>query len=163
MLKMSTICAYAAALAGLAVGSVGAYAEPAGITLYTAEAPFDDVRRDLADAIVNRGFVIDYEARIGDMLNRTAADVGAEKTVFDKADALQFCSATLSRRTVEADPANIAFCPYVLFAYQLAGQPETTYVGFRQLGEGGSEASKAALGEVNALLDEIAKEAAGVK
>lgn len=163
MLKAFSRFTAAAAAAATLVLPAASQAEPAGVTIYTAAAPFDDVRQDLADAIVNRGFVVDYEARIGDMLNRTAADVGADKTVFDKADALQFCSATLSRRTMEADPANIAFCPYVLFVYELAGESGKTYVGFRQLGEGESEASKAALGEVNALLDEIAKEAAGVE
>lgn len=152
----------AAALAALLLPAA-AFAQPAGVTVHAVEAPFDDVRQAAADAIINQGFVIDYEARIGDMLNRTAGDVGAAKTVFDKADALQFCSATLSRKAMEADPANIAYCPYVIFVYDLAGDDAKTYVGFRHLDEASAKSpeSKAALAEINKLLDTIVKEAAG--
>lgn len=141
-----------------------ALSQPAGVTVHAVDAPFEELRQAAADAIINRGFVIDYEARIGEMLNRTAGDVGAAKTVFDKADALQFCSATLSRKAMEADPANIAYCPYVIFVYDLAGDDAKTYVGFRHLDEAAAKSpeSKAALAEINALLGEIAEEAAGL-
>ncbi len=151
----------AAVVAGVAMGAGFAAAESAGVTVYESQDSFDDVRQGVSDAIVNRGFVIDYEGRIGDMLNRTAADVGADKTVYEHADFLQFCSATLSRAAMEADPANIAFCPYVVFVYELADQKGTTHVGFRHLQGGGSADSTKALDAVNALLDAIAKEAAG--
>jgi len=139
----------------------GANAEE--ISTYRISAPFDDVRQDLADAIVNRGYVIDYEAHIGKMLARTAADVGASKAVFAKgrANAMQFCSAVLSRRTMEADIMNIAYCPYVLFVFQAKPDDPTVTVGFRHLPERGSANSKASLAKVNKLLDEIAREAAG--
>ncbi len=137
-------------------------AAPDGVTSYSVEAAFDDVRQDLADAVINRGFVIDYEARIGGMLDRTAGDVGAVKTIYKNAEAVQFCSATVSRRAMEADPANIAFCPYVLFVYEPADEAGMVTVGFRRMPEIGSDASRAALAEVNVLLDEIVKEAAGM-
>jgi len=73
----------------------------------------------------------------------------------------QFCSAVLSRKAMEADPVNLAFCPYGIFAFELADKPGTVYVGYRHLVGNDTEASKAALGEVNALLDSIAKEATG--
>jgi uncharacterized protein (DUF302 family) len=144
----------------LMVGGVHA-AGPDGVVSYAVEGAFADVRQDLADAIINRGYVIDYEAKIGDMLKRTAGDVGAEKTLYANAEAMQFCSAVVSRRAMEADPANIAFCPYVLFVYERADQSGTVNVGFRQMPEGGSDASREALAAVNTLLDEIAREAAG--
>lgn len=130
------------------------------VTVYTVEGAFDDVRLDLVDAIVNRGLVIDYEGMVGDMLNRTAGDVGAEAQVFTRADMLQFCSAVMSRNMVEADPANIGFCPYIIFAYEQPDSEGTIHVGFRRLPEVGSDESQAALAEVNALLDEIVREAA---
>ena len=156
----------AAAVSALLVGmvqipwSATAAADMGLITSYSVEAEYEDVRADLADAVINRGFVIDYEAHIGAMLNRTAADVGAKTTVYKNAEAIQFCSATLSRDTMEADAMNIAFCPYVLFVYELADKPGTVTVGFRRLADTGSAASRKALGAVNALLDEIVKEAA---
>lgn len=154
---------------GLALIAAAAVSGPAaraadlieGVTAYTLEAPFEDVRFDLEGAIVNRGLVIDYTSHIGDMLARTAADVGASKDVFVNAQSMLFCSAVLSRKAMEADPANIAYCPYTVFVYETPDAPGTVTVGFRRLAETGSDASKAAIGEVNALLDEIVREAAG--
>ncbi len=135
------------------------------VTSYETAAPFDEVRQDLSDAIVNRGYVIDYEAFVGDMLARTGADVGSEKTIFQggRANIMQFCSAVLSRKAMEADVMNLAFCPYGLFVYENADAAGTVTVGFRRLDEVGSDESKAALGEINAVLDDIAKEVAGAE
>jgi uncharacterized protein (DUF302 family) len=131
------------------------------VTVYTVEGAFEDVRLDLEDAIINRGLVIDYEAFVGAMLERTADDVGADRQLYTHADTLQFCSATLSRKTMEADPLNLAFCPYIVFAYEEVGKEGTINVGFRRLPEAGDEESRAALLEVNALLDEIVRDATG--
>jgi uncharacterized protein (DUF302 family) len=139
-----------------AQGAAGEY-----VTIYTVEGDFEDVRLDLENAIVNRGLVIDYEAFVGDMLNRTAEDVGADQQIYTRADTLQFCSAILSRRTMEADPINLAFCPYIVFAYEEAENEGTIHVGYRRLPEAGDEESRGALFEVNALLDEIVRDAIG--
>ena len=154
----------AIALAGIAVSgtvSTSAQTVPEGVTAYQVSAAFDDVRFDLENAIVNHGLVIDYVSHIGDMLDRTAQDVGSQKQIFVKAQSMLFCSANLSRKVMEAAAANIAYCPYSVFVYETPDQPGTVTVGYRHLGETGSDASKAAIGEVNALLDAIAKEAAG--
>ncbi len=139
----------------------GALAEE--VTTYRSTAPFDEVHQDLADAIINRGYVIDYEAHIGKMLARTATDVGASQTLFAKgrANTMQFCSAVLSRDTMQADVMNIAYCPYVLFVFQARLDDPTVTIGFRRLPERGSAESKSALAIVNKLLDDIAREAAG--
>jgi hypothetical protein len=133
------------------------------LVLHAVEGAFDDVRLDVENAILNEGLVIDYEAFVGDMLNRTAEDVGAERQVYTRAESLQFCSATLSRATMEADPSNLGFCPYIVFLYEEAEAEGTVHVGYRRLPETGSEESRAALSEVNALLDGIVREAAGVE
>lgn len=132
---------------------------PEGVTAYTVQADFEDVRFGLENAIVNRGLVIDYTSHIGEMLERTSADVGGTKKIFSNAQAMLFCSADLSRKAMEANPANIAYCPYTLFVYDTPDAEGSVTVGFRRLSETGSEASKAAIGEVNALLESIAQEA----
>jgi uncharacterized protein (DUF302 family) len=134
-----------------------------GITLYEAKASFDEARQDLEDSIVNRGYVIDYNAKIGDMLERTGGDVGATRKIYSNAETMQFCSAVLSRKAMEAEPSNIAYCPYALFVYAKADVPGASVVGFRRLSETGSESSRAALREINAVLDDIAREASGAK
>ena len=161
-MKRLRTTAFALALpAAIAAGlALTAPARAADVTEYVAEAAFADVRADLGDAVVNRGYKIDYEAHIGDMLERTSGDVGAKETVYKNAEFVQFCSAVLSRKAMEADPGNIAFCPYVLFVYERADAPGKIHVGFSRLDEQGSDESKAALAEINGVLDEIAQEAA---
>jgi len=69
----------------------------------------------------------------------------------------------LSRKMVEADPANIVFCPYVIVIYSLAGDPGTVYVGYRRPQQVGTPASRASLKAVDELLSGIVKEAAKSK
>ncbi|MEZ5873208.1 MAG: DUF302 domain-containing protein [Nitratireductor sp.] len=131
------------------------------ITEYLVEDSFENVHQDLSDAIVNRGYHIEHAGDVGSMLKRTGDTVGASKTVYENAGFLQFCSAVLSRGAMEADPANIAFCPYVVFAYETPDDGGKVHVGFRRLTPRGSEQSLKAIADVNALLDEIVREAAG--
>ena len=93
------------------------------VTTFEVEAAFEDVTFDLNNAIVNRGLKIDYRGMIGEMLKRTAEDVGSEKPLYAHAEFFHFCSAVLSRRAMETDLGNIAYCPYVVFAYEPAAKP----------------------------------------
>lgn len=121
------------------------------VTTYPFDGSFDDATFAVETAIVGKGLVIDYRSHVGDLLNRTGADVGSEVKIFDNADVFLFCSAVLSRKVMEADPMNIAHCPYGIFVTDRDGQ---VAVGYRHLPEG-------AMQDVQTLLDEIAREAAG--
>lgn len=159
-MKKSAIGLAAAAIT--AVSWTGAvYAEPDDVEIEKVKAEFADVKLDVSDAIINRGYVIDYNAKIGEMLDRTGADVGSTKKVFNNAETVQFCSAVLSRKMMEAEPSNIALCPFVIFYYERADEPGVVYVGFRELDGDGSSQSEAAIEEINDLLEEIVKEATG--
>ncbi len=157
--KSIVLAAGAATVLLLSPAAADKATTPEGVTAYTVEADFEDVRFGLENAIVNRGLVIDYTSHIGDMLERTSADVGGSKKIYSNAQAMLFCSANLSRKAMEADAANIAYCPYTVFVYETPEAEGHVTVGFRQLSATGSEASKAAIGEVNALLDAITQEA----
>jgi uncharacterized protein (DUF302 family) len=134
-------------------------ADPAHLMMVKTKAKFEDVKEDVVNAVTKRGLVVDYTARIGAMLDRTAKDVGATKKLYDKAEAIQFCSATLSRKMMEADPANIVFCPYVIVIYSLAADPGTVHVGYRRPQQAGTPASRAALKAVDDLLSGIVRDA----
>ena len=98
-------------------------ADPHPVVTYSKEgAKFDDVRDDLKLAIEGKGLVIDYESYVNRMLERTGKDVGSARKLYADAQAFVFCSAALSRKTMEADPANVSFCPYTIMLY---GQSET--------------------------------------
>jgi uncharacterized protein (DUF302 family) len=125
-------------------------------------ARFEAVRDDLKTAIENKGLVVDYQAQIGKMLERTGADVGSAKPIFADAQTLQFCSARLSRKAMEADPATVALCPYAIAVYATVDRPDRVIVAYRRVSRpGGPPAARAALREVDALLDSVAREAVG--
>jgi uncharacterized protein (DUF302 family) len=98
------------------------------------------------------------------MLERTGKDVGSARKLYADAQAFVFCSAALSRKTMEADPANASLCPYSMMVYATAREPERVFVSYRRPWRpDGSAASKTALKEVEALLDGIAREALRLK
>jgi uncharacterized protein (DUF302 family) len=137
-------------------------ADPHPVVSYSKRAKFDDVRDDLKAAIEGKGLVIDYQSFVNRMLERTGKDVGSAKKLYADAQAFVFCSAALSRKTMEADPANAALCPYSIMVYATAQDPGTVHVAYRRPWRpDGSAASKAALKDVERLLDGIAKEALG--
>jgi len=153
---------FAAALLFLTAGlatSVTAQTTESVFRTYKKAAAFDDVKFELNNAIIEKGLALDHTGAIGKMLDRTGADVGSDKPVYKDAEYLSFCSAKFSRRMMEADPANIAFCPFIVFIYEDAKQPGTTVVGYRRPAIIGNEASQKALTEIDALLDSIAREA----
>ena len=139
-------------------------ADPQPIVRYSKAAKFDDVLEDLKLAIQGKGLVIDFESFVNRMLERTGKDVGSPRQLYADARALVFCSAALSRKTMEADPANASFCPYSIMVYATVQQPGTVHVSYRRPWRpDGSAASKAALKEVEALLDGLARAALGMK
>jgi len=139
-------------------------ADPHPVVTYSKRAKFDDVRDDLKLAIEGKGLVIDYQSFVNRMLERTGRDVGSARKLYADAQAFVFCSAVLSRKTMEADAANAALCPYSIMVYAKAEDPQTVHVAYRRPWRpDGSAASKAALKEVEALLDAIAREALGLR
>jgi uncharacterized protein (DUF302 family) len=139
-------------------------ADPHPIVVYSKRAKFEDVRDDLKLAIEAKGLVIDYQSFVNRMLERTGKDVGSARKLYVDAQAFVFCSAALSRKTMEADPANASFCPYSIMVYTAVQDPGTVRVSYRRPWRpDGSSASKAALREVEALLDGIAREALRLK
>lgn len=144
--------------------SLAQAADPPPLVTYSKQAKFEDVRDDLKTAIEARGLVIDYQSYIHRMLERTGRDVGSARRPYVDAQTFVFCSAALSRKTMEADPANVALCPYSIVVYATVQSPDRVHVAYRRPWRpDGSAASKAALKEVEALLDSIAREAVGAK
>ncbi len=148
----------------LAPGLAAQAADLHPVVTYAKKAKFEDVRDDLKSAIEARGLVVDYHSFMNRMLERTGKDVDSAKKLYADAQAFVFCSASLSRKTMEADPANVSFCPYAVVVYASAREPDKVVVSYRRPWRpDGSSASKAALKDVESLLDAIAREALGMK
>lgn len=125
------------------------------VVTYTTDESFDDVIFGLENAILDEGLVVDGMSHVGDMLERTRADLGSDKTIFLHADVYSFCSAVLSRQVMEVDPLNVRFCPYDIFVMQLPETPDQTTIGYRAYPEGEMKI-------IEALLDRITKSAIGL-
>jgi uncharacterized protein (DUF302 family) len=126
---------------------------------YQAEGEFEDVKAMLESAIAGRGLKISSISHISNMLQRTEKEVGGQP-IFEKAEALEFCSATLSRAMMQADPHNIVLCPYIIYVYTLAAKPTPVYLAYRKLSSSaGSKAGSEILNKIDALLQGIILEA----
>lgn len=132
--------------------------------VYSKTARFDNARDDLKTAIENRGLVIDHTSHIHDMLERTGKDLGTTTPIFANSESYLFCSAVVSRKTMEADPHNIMFCPYAIAVYTTVQEPTKVYVAYRRPQQpAGTPQSQASLKAVEELLDGIAREALNIK
>ena len=134
------------------VAKVDPYAH---MVMRKVESPHEYVLDDIKSAITDRGIKINNISHIGNMLARTAEAVGATKLIYANAEAIEFCSSTVSRKTMEADIHNIAFCPYIISVYSLPGETNTTYVSYRIPTPVGTPESRESLKAVRVLIEEI--------
>ena len=124
-----------------------------GASVVTAKGSFADVKDDLVIAIEQRGLLINATSHVGDMLRRTGRDLGKTQRIYDQAEVLEFCSATVSRAMMEADPHNLVYCPYTIAIYTLPQKPGVVYLAHREYPR------SAALKAVADLLDGIIADA----
>ena len=136
-----------------------AQAASADVVVRSTKGEFKEVKERVLHAIEGRGLVLNYTARIGAMLERTGKDIGAARQVYADAELLEFCSAKVSRDTMESDPRNIVFCPYGIAVYALPKEPGKVYLAYRRQGGSGAERSRKALAAVDRLLADIVAEA----
>lgn len=118
---------------------------------YPFDGSFEDATFAVESAIVGQGLVIDYVSHVGEMLNRTGADVGSDKMIFKNADIFLFCSALISRQVMEIDPMNITHCPYGIFVMET---DEGVTIGHKDYPDGSMQA-------VENLMQQIVAEAIG--
>jgi uncharacterized protein (DUF302 family) len=136
-----------------------AQADAAEVVVRSAKGEFKEVKERVLHAIENRGLVLNYTARIGAMLERTGKDIGTGRRIYGDAEMLEFCSARVSRDTMEADPRNIVYCPYSIAIYTLPKEKDRVHVAYRRVGASGSNQSAKSLGAVDKLLADIVAEA----
>jgi uncharacterized protein (DUF302 family) len=125
----------------------------------TVRGEFADIKARVVMALENRGLVLNYTARVGAMLERTGRDLGRDRRIYDKAEVLEFCSAALSRETMEADPRNIVYCPYSIAVYTLPRAPGTVHLAYRTVAAPADDRSARALRAIDELLAGVVSEA----
>lgn len=138
--------------------------ETKGFKSVKTTASFDDVFVGLQDAVVNKGYNIDYVGHMNQMLKRTSKAVGSvtEKgsaSPYVNAKFMQFCSAKLTHEAISASPQNIAICPYIVFIYEEKTDPGVVIVGYRRPVAGPSKRTRKAFDKIEAMLTEVITEA----
>lgn len=139
------------------IASAAQAAAPA-VHVHQVKGEFDDIKERLVMALENRGLVVNYTARIGAMLERTGRDLGRNRAIYGKAELVEFCSAQISRDTMEADPHNIVFCPYAIAVYTLPQASGQVYLSYRTPAVSGTPQSADALHKIEKLLADIVGE-----
>jgi len=126
--------------------------------LFKAQGNYQDIRDNVQMAIEGKGLKITNTNHIADMLDRTGKDIGETRKVYENAEQFEFCSATISRHMMEADPHAIVMCPYSVVVYQVPGD-KNIYLAYRKPAATRNKALKKPLAELEALLTDIIKDA----
>ena len=154
-----SVAVWLGVVAGLPVASAAEGVHANSQAVFVTDNSYEVIRDNLEQAIIGRGLVVSSISHVGDMLARTGLDLGATRQIYAHAEVLEFCSYALSRRMMEADPANIAFCPYGIAIYERADQPGQIYLAHQRLQGLGSGIVNETMKEIDALLDDIIQEA----
>jgi hypothetical protein len=154
----------AAALLGLVTVSGVEAADELGYKVVSKKATFEDVLDNVKEAIINRGFVIDYVGHFNAMLERTAEATGSiteagRKSPYQNAQYLQFCPSKLTHEAVSASLFSIANCPIAIFVFEAAYEPGKISVGFRLPVASPSKRVKDVNAKLTSLLTSIASDA----
>jgi len=126
--------------------------------LFKTQGTFQDVRDSLQFAIEGKGLKINHTNKIAEMLARTGTAVGATKQVYVDGEQFEFCSSTISRQMMEADPHAMVMCPYILSVYTIPND-KNVYIAYRKPGPTRNPTLKKALADVETLLNDIIKQA----
>lgn len=146
----------------LSCAAAWARAEPADppLVMHRVAGTFSDLHDRAIFAIEGKGLTVSQVAKVGEMLRRTAGDLGLGEPPYGDAEVIEFCSASLSRAVVEADPRYLAVCPYSIALYTLRADPGYVHVGYRRIPvmADGSTALKSAVARAESLIADIVRE-----
>jgi uncharacterized protein (DUF302 family) len=143
------------ALASVALLTLPSFALADPYAVHESDSDFDTVLDAAKNAIAERGLYINNVMHLGEMLERTGKDLGIGGPIYSRAESIEFCSATLSRKMAEENPNRLVNCPFILSIYTLPGQEGKTYVVYRAIPEE-ETANSAAMREVAEMLKGVA-------
>ena len=136
----------------------GETSETGDMKRFQTRGEFNEVKEFLLQSIAGNGIKISSTSYISKMLQRTKEDVGANKDIFKNAEAIGFCSASLSREMMETNPHHIVYCPYTIVIYELAKEPGIIYLGYRRPFPANISDSDPSLKKIDTLMSDIISE-----
>jgi uncharacterized protein (DUF302 family) len=129
------------------------------VTTVRVEGSFFEKLQDVRVAIQGRGINIAHTLPASGMLNRTGSAFGVERNVFIHAEIIEFCSAKISHKLIQANPENIVLCPFTIGIYELTSDPGYVHLTYRKPFVLGDEVSPTATSEIVQLIEGIVKDA----
>lgn len=102
------------------------------VKLFKTHGTFEEVVDNIKMAIEERGMLVSGTLHVSDMLNRTGPDLGYQQ-VFERAESVEFCSASISHQMTQVAPENLVICPFTLSVFIRQDEPEQIYVAYRRL------------------------------
>jgi hypothetical protein len=101
------------------------------VVVFKTGGAFEDILDNVKMAIEERGMLVSGTLHVSDMLNRTGPDLGYPQ-VFERAEAVEFCSASISHQMTQVAPENMAICPFTISVFIKLDEPEQVYVAYRR-------------------------------
>lgn len=144
--SLVALAALQPAVAGAGEQGIGAH-DP--VITEVRAAAFDDVDAALVDAIADEGITPPTVSHFGDMLARTAPDLGHRPDLYAQARIYTFCSAGVAAMLATESAHNIALCPLSIAVYHIAPQPGIVFLSYRRSApSAGGEAANVLLGRI---------------
>ncbi len=106
-------------------------AESTPFISYHSDETMETVLMNVQLAVTERGLSFSEPLHIGEMLQRTAPDLGIEQQVYQQAEVVTFCSAQLTHELVHAHPLNMGVCPLSVMVFQTVAEPAQVTVAYR--------------------------------
>lgn len=150
--SLRTVLAVIATAAGLAAALPAAAQEL--VVRSVQAASYQDVHDALIDAVAEQGIAPPSESDFGDLLARTAADLGHRPDLYAEARLVSFCSTPIAARLAAESVHNMLYCPLAIAVYRLPAERDRVYLSYRRNAD--SAGGKAA----EALLERIVERAA---
>ena len=127
------------------------------VVVFKTQGNYQDVRDMLEIAIESKGLKITNTNMVANMLERTGEVVGSTKLLYTGGEQMNFCSASISRHMMDADPHAMVLCPYSISVYAMPND-KNVYLAYRKPAATKNPALKKSLMEVEKLLVEIIKD-----
>ncbi len=124
---------------------------PAGVVSRSfADLEFAAARDALAESIAEEGLATPVVSHFGDMLARTAGDLGHRPDLYAHAEIFTFCSAALAARLAGEARGHIALCPLSIAVYALPEAPRTVFIAYRPpaVDGAGGEAARGLMAQI---------------
>ena len=128
-------------------------------TKVVQDGVYADTLEAVKEIIQGKGINIAHTLPPSDMLERTGPAFGITDQVLKDGEIIEFCSAKISHKLIQANPENITLCPFTISVYVLNSDPKNVRMTYRKPFII-DEASREAVDAMNELIMAIIEEAA---